>query len=411
VISLPPCDLESALDGSPPLSPLWDEEELPSYDELMLTSLCENIRSITSANSNCNSTGGYGSSEGEAEYILNHALLFSVLGSEDDFEPVVDNSVTMKDELREVIHTELHDILSEVYMQYDDHDCSLLVKIGGSPDFKSVGTCELGYRGMPCIRELSIVVAHSVKNAKYYHMALSILAWMQSSHSGTIETITILLPDHLALPNEDLKAFRLLALPDALPTGKIFPFMHTLNWSGNLDFLPKFVPLLVSQAVKVLRINSELSIDDALLLLRQYSSSLIQELEITTLIDQLPTLLPEYNENIKISGDHNLLPFTLPNLDTLKLGSCVSFNSLFDTLVLPSLCKLELDLNRSDTESDEHQDLLHSALVCPLMSQDLLYVNVELDSNMDNTEHVARLFNQKLPSAYVLVNGVASELQ
>ncbi|KAF9563353.1 hypothetical protein CPC08DRAFT_760912 [Agrocybe pediades] len=228
---------------------------------------------------------------------------------------------------------------------------------------------------------------------------------------------------------EDLKSFPMPPVMQYTTSPEdIFPVLNSVTWSGSLESLPKFMPFFASPSVKTLKVNTELSIDDALLFLRQYSSSSLQELEITTFVERSPTLLPDYQENVEIPGDSSIL--CLPHLDTLTLGSCIRLKPLFDAVHLPNLRRLELHFSgpNSSPDSDDHLPrhdfaLLFSDMLAPTptaaltrTTQNLQYVSVHFDcDDADDGEdkdtmmpaydadQVASLIRGRLPSAYVHV--------
>ncbi|KDR74364.1 hypothetical protein GALMADRAFT_580280 [Galerina marginata CBS 339.88] len=309
---------------------------------------------------------------------------------------------TLKEKILEILPAPLRGALEDVSLDYDRYTQSLAVTIGRSPDSTNgvQSENESVWKLGSDISELSITVQDSVIDGTHYQVALWILYWARCSYNHGLESLSISLPE-LCPPQTSL-SINIFSPPATSAFQTLFPNMHTLHWDGNLQFLPVFLPAITSENVRTLKVNTEMSIDDALLLFRRFSKSGLQSVELASLVDRQPILLPEYQaekEDYKNDG----LPIILPHLDSLKLTSAVSLLPFLATLSFPSLCKLELDFNAADSNPE---DMIYSFLTSSLLNDSLLYVEVQCDSVLDRQEHLLGLMKQKACSAFVAVVGV-----
>jgi hypothetical protein len=192
--------------------------------------------------------------------------------------------------------------------------------------------------------------------------------------------------------------------------------------------------------IQQLKVNSEISVDDALLLLGRFgglgSESGIRSVELggTGVGAYEPSLLPEYLESevevefeehgVVSGGDQAGAGFvskspsskkiSLPKLDSLRITATVSLGALLAAVDLPRLCKLELDLGDAG-DSGAAEDTLYALLGTLLMpsksigvqddSDGLLYLDVRHGGTFEVGERVRGSVLQRSPFAYVSFNG------
>ncbi|KAF8960250.1 hypothetical protein BDZ97DRAFT_1329702 [Flammula alnicola] len=352
-------------------------------------------------------------SEIDDELLLAGSLLFRV-----DPEPLSldqkDSVPTLQDVFFEKIPDELRDMLVNMILNYDAYLRTLAIVIGGNGEVnnKQETDNDCPWYNYSHISSLSVSIAESSSTtrddeetmAKQYQSLLWILDWAQATYGHTIEAVDISLPKSFTLPDtaNDLLCGPVIDSITPTTSGAV-PNLHTLTWSGNLRFLPRLLPVVVSHNMKVLKINSELSIDDALSLLRHFSNSEIQELELGCLARCAPSLPGSASDGRGASSPGYLaLPVDLPHLDSLKIATAIPLDAFFATLYVPNLCKLEVDLTAAISASEE---VLHSLLASALLGQRLLFVDVQHNGPCENGEKMKGLVKQRAPFAYVSVNG------
>ncbi|PPQ86775.1 hypothetical protein CVT25_012421 [Psilocybe cyanescens] len=330
-------------------------------------------------------------------------------------------------------------VVSGSTIQYAQDTGTLRVTIGGTePPSAEEVECELApWKEDAWVSTVSIVVSDSVTLASFFKAApykavLWILTWLQGAHGNTIETIRVSLPMRMPSSKKtDIPTMlSSIVLDDDEGTkpaspSRVYPALKTLYWRGDSRLLPKLLPSLASHNTRTLTLASDLSIPDALWVLRHFSSSRLHTLDLATLVvDPRPTLNRPEDNTEKIgryskpayskSRERPLPPFALPYLDTLTISSSVPFHTFLAQIAMPRLCSVFLVLNGNDVEGSLHsrhsgkygtEEILHSFLADPsVRNHKLLFVGVRCGLAPERAEHIEGLVRQRVsPDAVVKV--------
>ncbi|CAA7269208.1 unnamed protein product [Cyclocybe aegerita] len=314
------------------------------------------------------------------------------------------NLLTLKSIFKSQIPATLLSVLSKSHIHFDVYTEKLSVLI-----FSDMTEAVVNNAGQTdvwlannYIFNLSVTITHSVngyehlKEMEHQLQFVSwLLEWVRANHNQTIEQIDIVMPEDFVLSTK--------ALDTAIikhGSANSLLNLHTLSCSGNVNILAALVISLDAKNVQILKINSNISIDNANLLLCKYPSSKLSlhTLELTSVSDCIPTLLPLYKSK-DVSITEVLPPLTLPTLDSLKVAGSVNFNPFFDALSLLNLCKLELDIQANLNRP------MQPLLWLPIVWTNLGYLDIQFNGLLESAEMIRSVFKQQAPDAYVQVNG------
>ncbi|KIM42759.1 hypothetical protein M413DRAFT_26757 [Hebeloma cylindrosporum] len=339
--------------------------------------------------------------------------------------------------LTSAIPVELHDALKEgVKLEYNAWGGKLAIIIGEKQDDDSFKNCEESARSLKFgIHTLSVSVVHSLGSlvareepTAQFRLLLHILSWAQTEWRTTLEELSLELPEAFVLPKDSLKG---IAAPKPIQHSddSDASALHTLTWTGDLQFLSEILRGCFSpqtlKGIQALKVNSEISVDDALLLLGRFEGleSGIRSIEIVGagVGGCEPVLLPEYLESevptengqvglTESSASPSSKKVSLPYLDTLRINASVSLAAFFAAVDLPRLCELELDLG-DKRDGDAAEDTLYALFGTVLMPSSpegeggLLYLDVKHGGTYEIGERMRGLVVQQDPDAYVVING------
>lgn len=279
-----------------------------------------------------------------------------------------------------------------------------------------------------------------------------ILAWAQREWSSTLEVVGVELPEAFIVPKDYLSTHAEEFQGD-FKNSNSAAALHTLSWTGDVQFLPEILKCFSERAVRgieKLQVSSEISVDDALLLLGRFEGlgAGLREVEIggAGVGGCEPVLLPEYMEcesggqvvasysGIRVdrllasaSPSPSSKKLSLPKLDTLQITASVSLAAFFAAVDIPRLCKLELDLGDEgdEMEADATLGALFEGVLMPSSSRfgekseenmvdgmidgvgggGLLYLDVRHGGTFEIGERLKELVLQREPGAYVSING------
>ncbi|KAF9531011.1 hypothetical protein CPB83DRAFT_904988 [Crepidotus variabilis] len=219
------------------------------------------------------------------------------------------------------------------------------------------------------------------------------LAWTQSTRQVPLDDIHLSVPEAFDSlhPNQSIHSF----------IGKK-PIIdaHTLSWVGGVGALSYLLQFCSPEGIQELQVISELSMDDALILLRYLSRFKIHTLSIGAVVFCPPSLVPSYPVRLCNKFDSQIIsPIFLPHLDCLKVSSTVDLVPLFDALSLPKLCKLELDV------VDAPVEVFDSIIDLPLVWEQILYFDIIHDVEVERDDAMKDVLQHLSPRAYVATNG------
>ncbi|KAJ3508448.1 hypothetical protein NLJ89_g5748 [Agrocybe chaxingu] len=347
----------------------------------------------------------YDSSDSDNDSDLSSSVLFApVRETRLDLGSTEANPPTLRSTFESQIPATLLSVLSKSQIHFDVYTEKLSVLIFS--DATKAVPVDAGQTDVwlanNCVFDLSVTVAHSVNGYEHLEeMELVLqfvswlLEWVRANHNQTIEQIDIAMPEDFVLSTKALNAA-------VIKSGSANSLLnlHTLSCSGNVNILAALVASLDAKNVQILKINSDISVDDASLLLRKYPGSKLSlhTLELASVSDCVPTLLPLY-EGKDVSATEILPPLTLPTLDSLKVVGSVDLIPFFDALSLPNLCKLELDI-QADLDGPAQ-----ALLSLPIVWTNLGFLDVQFNGSLESAEMIGSVFKQQAPDAYVQVNG------
>ncbi|KJA18216.1 hypothetical protein HYPSUDRAFT_45550 [Hypholoma sublateritium FD-334 SS-4] len=280
---------------------------------------------------------------------------------------------------------ELHDTLNDVCAKHDPFTSSLDIFIRPTPEGQEQSGSIPGNWSQNSISSLSITISGfadvgSVME-RQYQLLFCILRWAQISFGDTVENIDVFIPASFPTPVD---------MPDILEDIQAFTSMHTLRWNGDARVLHGLLPRIICSKMRILKIWSNISIDDALLILHLLDAVQLFTLELGCIVDA-PSRVAQP------SGPILSPPIALPCLDSIKLTASVPIERLCAALARPVLCKCEFDFSGARKGGEA---VIRSVLASPLLGEHILFIDIILEGAFEGMERVMGLIKQKAPFSH-----------
>ena len=293
---------------------------------------------------------------------------------------------SFKAALLQHIPEELHGLLHDTCVDYDPFTRSLEIFIGQVPDGQEKGESEPRSYSQDCISSLSIIISELAgvdgMIGRQYQLLLCVLRWAQIRFNNSVEELNIFIPELFPLPKD--ASYNLENI-------QAFTRMQTLRLSGDALVLHGLLPHLICPGMRVLKVRSELSVDDALLITRLLDGVQLFAFELGCITGAPSRISPN-----TVSPSRSL-PIALPCLDSIKLTASVSVERLCIALARLTLCKCEFDFSAARAGGEA---AIRSVLASPLLGMHILFVDVILEGAFDGMEYVMERIKQKAPFSH-----------